>query len=397
MKGQLPKPTFYRRTRTLAKWLLIVMALLLLGLIVYWAFWPYRAPESTGFLFYDADSDRLRARTLWDWMGLLIIPAVLALGALWFNKTQKDTELKIAEKARAADREIAEQARATDREIAEARQRQMTLEAYYSRMTELLLTHNLREAAKDAEVRSIATATTVTVIRSLDGERNRQVFAFLRASRLIASDNPVVVLSTADLSNTDLRGVNLRGVDLSATNLSEADLSEADLSMANLTKADIRWARLPSVDLIGANLSQANLSEADLSPADLSKAILREVNLSRADLAKSTLEQADLSHSNLIGTNLIRADLGEANLSDCDLSMARLNGANLEKTNLSGANLSQADLREADGWTVEQLRQVKTRGSAIMPDGTQLRSYARQQDPTLDEWIAEYLAKQERK
>lgn len=129
---------------------------------------------TVGFGPYEEAAREARAPTLWDWLQLLIVPAVLALGALWFNKTQKDTELNIAEKARAADRDIAE-----------ARQRQNTLETYYDRMTELLLMHKLREADKDAEERSIARARTVAVVRSLDGGRNSQLFAFLKASKLI--------------------------------------------------------------------------------------------------------------------------------------------------------------------------------------------------------------------
>jgi hypothetical protein len=35
--------------------------------------------------------------TIWDWMKLLIVPAVIAAGGLWFNRQQRERELHIAD------------------------------------------------------------------------------------------------------------------------------------------------------------------------------------------------------------------------------------------------------------------------------------------------------------
>jgi hypothetical protein len=35
-------------------------------------------------------------RELWDWLKLLIVPAVLAAGGLWFNRQQHERELLIS-------------------------------------------------------------------------------------------------------------------------------------------------------------------------------------------------------------------------------------------------------------------------------------------------------------
>ena len=35
-------------------------------------------------------------KSLWDWLDLLIVPAVLALGALWFNTQNQQREREIA-------------------------------------------------------------------------------------------------------------------------------------------------------------------------------------------------------------------------------------------------------------------------------------------------------------
>jgi len=72
------------------------------------------------------------------------------------NKSQKDTELKIAEMRRAEERESAEQRANVDKEIERDRQQQKALEDYLDRMTDLLLKNRLRESSPSDEIRSIA-------------------------------------------------------------------------------------------------------------------------------------------------------------------------------------------------------------------------------------------------
>lgn len=77
----------------------------------------------------------------------------------------------------------------------------------------LLPDNNLRESNKVSKVRTIARARTLTVLRSLDGERKGNVVQFLYESGLIAdknvgapSKNPIVNLSGAKLEGADLKG-----------------------------------------------------------------------------------------------------------------------------------------------------------------------------------------------
>jgi hypothetical protein len=35
--------------------------------------------------------------TLWDWIKLLIVPAVIAGGGIWFNQQQRERELQVAD------------------------------------------------------------------------------------------------------------------------------------------------------------------------------------------------------------------------------------------------------------------------------------------------------------
>ena len=416
-----PQPDAGKARRWRVAILLVAISIVLLAAVLI-------AVTTAGFGPYDEAAGTARPPTLWEWLGLLIVPLAVAIGAAIITYVQKRTELDIAdkarqedrrnaEKARKKDRKIAQQARASEQQIAGDRLRQASLEVYYDRMTELLLTHKLREAAAEAEERSLARARTLAVARGLDEERKAQLLAFLQTSGLIGRNNPVIDLrgvdfSGADLHLADLSKANLGGANLSEANLGGANLSEADLSGADLSEADLGGANLGGANLGGAYLSgaillMANLSGANLSGVVLSKADLRGVGLSGADLSMADLSGAGLSGTNLSRANLVRAylsraylsgaNLSEANLSEADLSRANLSEADLSEANLNEADLSRANLRGTRGWTSEQLEQADVAGS-VMPDGTQLAAEATQgrdaiEGPTFAEWKARYLAR----
>jgi hypothetical protein len=132
-------------------------------------------------------------KTLWDWMQLLILPAVLAIGGYLFTLTtsrdaQKSTQLR----------------NQTEREIASDNQREAALQAYIDQLSELLLEKKLRESAEDDEVRTIARVHTLTVLTRLDTERKGSVLQFLYESGLIHKDKSIVDLSGAALLGADL-------------------------------------------------------------------------------------------------------------------------------------------------------------------------------------------------
>jgi uncharacterized protein YjbI with pentapeptide repeats len=260
-------------------------------------------------------------KTLWEWLELLVIPAVLAVGAILFNRAERRSELHIAEEARK-----------TDREIASDRSQDAALQAYLDKMTDLLLEKGLRKSGKESEVTAVARARTLTTLRTLDGTRKGSLLRFLYESDLITRERPIIDLTGAILDGAhlplailpkaDLSGALLNGADLYGADLSEADLSEADLSEAFLFDAD-----LSDAEIYGADLSLADLSEAILSGADLSEADLRRADLSKAHLSEAHLRRADLSEANLRTANLIEAVLIGADMHGADLSGADLSGA----------------------------------------------------------------------
>jgi uncharacterized protein YjbI with pentapeptide repeats len=307
-------------------------------------------------------------KKFWDYLELLIGPAVLAVGAAWLNwalrqrearledkrleeanhaQQQRERERAVTEEAR-REREREAQAAQSERELEVENQRAQdaALQAYLDQMSQLLLDKAppLRQSEEDSEVRTLARARTLTVLSRLDGDRKAQVVQFLYESGLIAGAQPIVDLSGADLSRTNLRGGRLFQANLSYANLREADLSR------------------------GANLREANLSYANLSGADLSMMS----DLSYASLIGADLSGANLSHANLAWATI--TDPPPEEITD-EAITANLSEANLRETILNQADLSGAILHGATGWTEEQLAQARSLGRAIMPNGQEYEDW----------------------
>jgi uncharacterized protein YjbI with pentapeptide repeats len=318
-------------------------------------------------------------RTPWDWVDLLIVPIVLALGGYLFTRSENRRAQRIAERQRDVDREIAQQQAETDRRIAEQRSQDDTLQAYLDQMGQLLLDKDrpLRESKEGYEVRTLARAWTLTVLTRLDGERKARVVQFLHESGLLAKR---------------------LGPDESATGV--VYLTGANLDNANLSQVTLGDARggviLSNANLRGANLSNTYLGGAHLDGADLRKATLRGATLTGADLSKADLRGADLGgtniqivgeHTHLTEANLRGADLGYADLSNAYLGYVDLRDANLRGANLRGAALNGAKLNWAKGWTGEQLFAASSLSGATMPDGQVLKGAITATSPTFEEWL----------
>jgi uncharacterized protein YneF (UPF0154 family) len=86
-------------------------------------------------------------RTPWDWLDLLIIPVVLAIGGYWFNRQQQSREFAIAEQ----------------------RSQDEALQAYLDQMAPLLTDEKrpLRQARSGDDLSVVAWAWTKTVLRRM--------------------------------------------------------------------------------------------------------------------------------------------------------------------------------------------------------------------------------------
>ena len=172
-----------------------------------------RGWEWTGFAERRRGDEVLPARTLWDWLQLLVVPLALAAVAVLFNQWQSDREQR-REDRRAAEVRVADRNRAARAERAAAdAARNDALRRYLDAMSELMLDRQLLKRPKldapniDAP-NNVARTLTLTTLRQLDGERKGEVVRFLAQAGLLEGDRSSarVVLEDADLRGAKLSG-----------------------------------------------------------------------------------------------------------------------------------------------------------------------------------------------
>lgn len=107
-----------------------------------------------------------REKTLWDLLELIVVPLFLLGIGIAINQSIKSSE-KLQ----------------TDNETQEK-----ALQDYFDRMSDLLIKENLGLEA-NPQVRTIAKARTINILRALDSRRNQLVCNFLQEANLF--DNPL--------------------------------------------------------------------------------------------------------------------------------------------------------------------------------------------------------------
>jgi uncharacterized protein YjbI with pentapeptide repeats len=317
---------------------LIIVILAIQGYRVYW----------TGFGDYIAPTGEFsRGKTVWDWMGLLVIPLVLLIGAFFLNRSERKVE----------------------REIAADRQEEAAFQAYLDRMSDLLLKEDL-QTPEGEKILNVARVRTIAVLQALNGKRKRHVLIFLKGLGLLTTDkifsqNEVDIdLTESYLDYIHLEDISLERANLRKASLRQSILTNANLRNANLTAACLDEAKMLGTQLAGAEFYKARLSNADLRESDLSFASFLEAKLRGSNLACAKLSYASLQRADLRGCDLSDADLSNASVIDANLSGANLKGATFTKTDLSGANLRGAKV------TKRQLAEALSLFRTTMPDGS---------------------------
>jgi len=207
----------------------------------------------------------VRGKTLWDWLQLLIVPAILiGVTFVWsYSQTRSDNKRE--------DRRIA-----ADRVAAETARQDSALQVYFSQMSGLMLDKKLLTSKEGDAVRAVARTVTLAALRRLNGERRGEAVLFLTEARLIDVESRRLNLNGADLTAANLTDAYLERVDLEGTDLADANLRDAILRDANLRDAYLGYADLAGADLDGANLEGANLEGAKLGGVILTDAQRRQ-------------------------------------------------------------------------------------------------------------------------
>lgn len=323
--------------------IIAIALLLLLGLLIGLSYIYPKAYEWTGIAESAKDISKRRRRTLWDWLGLWIIPFILSAGVIGFTGFQNQANNVFNQK----QADIASAQQANDRTIAHLQQQQNIVQSYLDRMSDLLLNHpNIRNKQGD-DIRIVARARTLTTLLDLDPGQRAIVVHFLYYGDLIGQPSsqspyqPIVNLDSADLIGANLDHAQLSGANFQVTNLSSVTLIGANLSAAYLAKVNLKNAKLQQAYLcytafIGAPTETSSLYQADLSNAHLRGANLTGANLTQAKLIGANLSSTDTDPNCPLGNPLRAANLTNANLTGANLTDANLRGANLSLATLTG-------------------------------------------------------------
>lgn len=191
----------------------------------------------------------LPPKTLWDWLELIVVPATLALSALWFNYSQRIQKEDIARNQREEE----------------------MLSGYYRDIAYLISDLGLGTSNETTGARPLATARTKALLHNLNIKRKGLVIRYLYDAKLIGYldeehkiEPPIISLMGADLSGIDLENADLAGIQLKETVLTGANLVGVNMYCASLRGADLRDA-----DLRGPTDRPTTFIKADLTRADL--------------------------------------------------------------------------------------------------------------------------------
>ncbi len=270
------------------------------------------------------------AKTLWDWMQLLVIPLALVIGGFFLNRAEKRRE----------------------EQLTRERNEEVALNNYLDAMSELIANKGLSNDNVGQTIRNIASTRTISILHRISKTRINIVFNFLRKARLIRTIYDGKINEKIDFKNAELSGINLSNVYLELINLEEANLEGAILEKTILHNAKCRNIKLSNANLIGADLGGTDFYLAQIVNANLNKALLWSTKLCRTNLSSSNLKEAEMN-----GAILMQTFLKNAKLNGAKINAATLIEVNLEKANLKGVELSHTILDKTDFKQVKNLTQ----------------------------------------
>ena len=351
---------------TIALIVVIVAAVIVLIRLGHASKWGY-AVQWTGFGQSKVNEGIQPAKTLWDWLDLLIIPLVLAIGGYLFTRSESRATQA------AAERRVQEEA----------------LQAYMDRLSDLIMDRE-RPLRRANLVGYDFFALPQDRLSDLIMDRNRaeKKRPSSRLSRAQMDDNDLITIVRAR-TGTALARLDRNHKVYLVQFLYEAELlfanQQASIGISGLIESPGAVIPFAGLDLKEADFAQQILPNIDLTSVDLSDADLSGALLTGADLKGATLSNANLRYSTLRGVNLRYAYLRKANMSDTDLRDADLRDADLRRARLDGAILSNADFSRATGVSNESLHiQAKTLEGTTMPNGQKYEDWIKDREGRKD-------------
>lgn len=277
------------------------------------------------------------AKTLWEWLQLLIVPLVLAVAAFGLNAAQANRDRQ-SEQSR-AEREL---------RVARDEARDRSLHSYIARMSELILDRRLRvgaavRPAHRTNAQMLARTLTLVELHQMDGRRKAVILQFLWEMALIRQKSRWV--RRAGSPQWEYTGqltypiVNLAGADLRSLRMEEMQLSPVNASQAYVIgdRRGMHQTRI-GVDLRGTELEGASFRGTNLANAAFNEANVRNVDFGGAYMVATVFGQSCLN-----GTSFRNAHLGREGL----VPATSILFAEGHRVDFRGADLDDADLRSS--------------------------------------------------
>lgn len=226
-------------------------------------------------------------KSFWDWLQLLIVPLMLALGAFYLNS--------------AAD--------FRDSQIAQERKQQEILTDYFSKMQGLIVetkkskqTPGSKESNSEErlllEFRPTAKALTLSVLEQLDGKRKGKVITYLAESQLITVDNnKLYPQPEINLYGANLAGMVLNDVDqVETVNKRRLGVAITGADMTDSTIKNVRLfvgSQLRESKFIQANLTDVYFTNADMQGVQFIKSQMTGVDFSNTILSNTRFDNVE--------------------------------------------------------------------------------------------------------
>lgn len=344
----------------------VIFSILALLLLIFIFVWLARFFVSISSL----DWSGFRGQKLWNWLDLLIVPVMLALGAFFLNLSADQRQNKLENE----------------------RKQQETLKSYFSQVKDMLIKDSLQSKieSKMAEknpsmnkngvyfnqpqlsFREKATieALTSIVLRELDEKRKRQAIKFLAKSKLITypecnskdkfrkydNYNKKEFISSLDL---DIDSSFDSQISMSEAKLNEVDLSSLDLSCINFTGTDLSGTKFDNSIFFNTNFSDSKTTPTTFNiKTSFKKANLQnsqfDLNILYSEKFKKTFPNSlknILQLKSLIDLDAkskMRVAYLKLSKPKSDFNAVNLQRWNFDRINFNSAQLTNSDLQDTE-------------------------------------------------
>ncbi|MEO1389012.1 MAG: pentapeptide repeat-containing protein [Cyanobacteria bacterium J06634_6] len=315
-----------------------------------WADW-------TGFGAYTLPSsnDYRPAKTLWDWLQLLVAPLVISFFLWSLNTNEKRRETRDNVEREKIDKKLREQKEENDRNIENTRRaieynvrrdslNEQRLQTYIDKISELILEKGLLDGQileNKVDMKRIVQVRTISLLNGLNTERKEYLLNYLYMAGLIGNPKMLQILISKGMD--DLQSRIRLAYQYPVVSLLNTDFRQVQMHGKSFQYASLMGVRFNASRFISSVFDNACLSTSDFSGATLAGCFFRETIANLAIFKDSECQDSDFTKAHLEG----------ADFTDASLDRAIFDGAHLVNSKIL--------------W--QQLEQAESWNGAIMPNG----------------------------